>query len=152
MAEFGGESAPWKFFMGERGYERPDKIVFYPDTPDQLRRLIPRLRALLPRRGLHGLAHAGSTAAMGLEPAGAAGLFVGADPGFIPPSWRVYRSHCAAWAGLNAEYLDSLPGGKAGWYRRMNLSLVHEGPAFLAPPRARDAFVRGQWRSMHRSG
>src|SRR5437879_11304579 len=64
----------WKFFDGPTGYERPDKIVVFADSPLQLRRLIKEIRPLLPATGLHSMRHAAPAAAYGFEKDGLRGL------------------------------------------------------------------------------
>lgn len=149
MERFAYSDTPWKFYMGDGGYERPDKIIFYTSSTPRLKKIIAQLRPLLPVRGLHVLGHAVSTGDFGLEQPGRKGLYIGADPRFIEPSWRAYRSHCLVWADSNAEYLMTLPGGRASWFQRMNLSMDHEGPASLSPRRKDIPYVRRYWRFMH---
>lgn len=146
MVAFHGEPIRWKFFFGKRGYERPDKIVFYPLDRDRVR-LVRRLRALLDGTSFHTLGHAASTVETGLEPKGAEGLFVGVDPVFLKISWRAYRAACFAWLGVNRAYVESLRGGLEAWLRVMNLSLGHEGPLSFQP-KTDPKLIRRYWRQI----
>jgi len=59
--------------------------------------------------------------------------------------WEFYRKVCLAWAKLNGEYLDGLPGGKAAWLRRMNISRTQKGPLMPYPPARDIAYMRRFW-------
>lgn len=138
----------WKFFMGPSGYDRPDKIVFYGRTVAHLRRIVRKVRPLLPKSGFHELHHTGSTVDLGLEKPGMKGMYVGLDLPFRE-SWRFYRSFCVAWANWNEAYLASQRGGRARWFARMNLSERHEGPLSLEPPASDVAHVKRYWKLIH---
>ncbi len=142
---FPGSSRHWKFFLGPTNFERPDKIVFYFDTVGEMRSAVPRVRKVIARMAARPLHNARSTAGL-FEPPGARGLYVASDPNFLRTSWRFYRVLAVAWAAKNAAYLRSLPGGEARWYRRMNLSRRHEGPAALRPTAKDLTYVRRYWR------
>ena len=144
---FQSDPIKWKFYFHPGGgYERPDKIVFYPSSRRQLIRLIRKLRALLEGCAFHPLAHAASTADLGLEPPESSGLFVGSDPCFLSLSWRAYRAICFAWLELNQAYIDQLKGGRRGWLRKMNFSEEHEGPRSLQPDHHHQKYVKEYWR------
>lgn len=145
---FGHAAFPWKFYAAPDGYERPDKIVFYPGTPDRLAALIEPLRDQLAGCSSHPIRHAARTDELNLEAQPAGGLYVGSDPTFLDQSWRVYRTLAIAWAHINADYLHSLRGGLGRWLERMNLASTHEGPAALVPDPRDRRYVRRYWRMM----
>lgn len=135
----------WKYYSAPKGYERPDKIVFYFGSGSELKKFVKKIRPWLPKSGFHHLSHTASTSEMGIEKKGQKGIHVGMDPP-IGESWRMYRSHCIAWANINEEYLATVKGGKMGWYRRMNLSLTHEGPYSLNPSIKDIKHVQKYWK------
>jgi hypothetical protein len=140
---------PWKFHLcSHDAYTRPDKIVVYAGTPEELRDLIPRLREIVERHPTHGLSHAATPFELGLEEEPLEGLYVGLDPNFLAGvSWRYYRCIVSAWAELNADYLDELPrGGRARWLERMNLDAGHDGPATLEPSAEDAAYTHRYWK------
>lgn len=137
---------PWKFHTGKSHADRPDKIVLYPD-PAKLSSVVSLMRRLAAGSSFHEMTHAAPVAAYGLERAGEKGLYVGADPQFLrQASWRIYHCFLGAWAELNRDEIESLPGGRARWMRRMNLSLDHEGPRSLRPPRGDMKYVARYWK------
>lgn len=131
----------WKFYMAPTGYERPDKIVFYPAGRTDLQHLIRKLQPILRGGAGHPLRHACLPTDLGLASGREGMLYIGCDPRFLDESWRQYRSLVNAWANLNQDYLDQWPGGQEGWLAAMNLSARHEGPASLEP-KVDTAFVR----------
>ncbi|MBI4508143.1 MAG: hypothetical protein HY698_00820 [Deltaproteobacteria bacterium] len=147
ISAFEESKVTWKFYNASSGYERPDKIVFYTESPRKLRQLVRKLRGLLGRSRFHKMHHAATTHQMGLEGPTSAGLYVGCDPTFMPRlSFRMYRTICYAWAEQNRGYLARLPGGGERWFLRMNLSSKHEGPASLNPDPANIRYVKRYWR------
>jgi hypothetical protein len=138
----------WKFCMGEGGYQRPDKIMFYYRSIKELTFSIRSLRRCLKGCRFHELRHAAPIAEFGLGKAGEKGIYAGCDPSFLHKdcSWRMYRALCSAWASLNKDYLKGLPEGIAGWHERMNLSRRHEGPASLTPDARHFPYIRRYWK------
>lgn len=141
----------WKFYLYERGYERPDKIVFYAASPRKLRRLIARLRRAATGCGFHALRHAALPFEFGFEKSRRRGIYIGCDPMFLKTSWRLYRTLCWAWTKVNESYLKNLPEGREGWFQKMNLSLVHEGPASLDPDPSDIPYIRRYWRVVNKA-
>jgi len=137
----------WKFYLGSTGYRRPDKIIFYARDLRHLGSLIQRLRPLIRGYGYHALRFAAVPSELGLERRPLGGLFVGCDPRFLKTSWRTYRGFCEMWAAKNRERLES-SGGETAWFRRMNLSTEHEGPATLHPATLDRTFIVRNWRTI----
>jgi len=139
----------WKFYspLDNLFYERPDKIAFYCPSRRAIKTLISYLRHTLKGSAYHPLRHAARTSRYGLELVGSRGLYVGLDPLFLKGvSWRSYRALAISWAKVNPDHLEGLPGGSAGWLRRMNLTLSHEGPRTLTPQDSDIPFIRRYWR------
>lgn len=135
----------FKFYVGPAAFDRPDKLILYGVHPKELRALVAFGRKALPSRGFHRLHHAVSTAELGLEPESCRGIYVGLDPP-VGASWRTYRIVCLAWAAAHLEKSVRLPGGRTAWFRRMNVSLDHEGPHSTSPDPRNIPFVRRTWR------
>jgi hypothetical protein len=143
---FSSDNMSWKFFLAPKGFARPDKIVFYPRTRRELSRLVKKLAKEISKRSLHDLRHAALAEEFGLARIGLRGIYLGMDPAFLPMSWRMYRCICAACAERNVGYLQSLPGGRERWFRRMNLSTRHEGPATLRPSLRDIRYIQKYWK------
>src|SRR5262249_8515114 len=138
-------SCAWKFFLARGGYQRPDKIVFYPRTRRELARLVPAVRALMPPHGFHELRHAAPTHVFALERPEQAGVDMGLDPTFLRATGRLYRAVCTTWAARHRRHVSALAGGTDRWFARMNLSAAHEGPASLDPRASDLRYVRRYW-------
>lgn len=145
IEELAGGSLRWKFFHDTEEWERPDKLVFYPSSPDELQKVVSMLERHSAGKETHNLRHTAPSVALGFGREDN-GVFLGCDPSFLRHSWRFYRTLVIAWADLNAEYLESLPrGGMHRWMERMNIASQHEGPAKLRPPSEDEAYVRRYW-------
>ena len=150
--EWGNEDIKWKFYLERNsfhkpGYGRPDKIIIYPKTNEQLKDLIVESRKLLKGRKVHNLSHVAKPSIYGLEKHSLDGIYLGSDPLFLDNcSWRYYRTYVNAWSMINKK---SIPLNRMELLlKELNFATDHEGPLDLIPQNIDQKKVQALWRSI----
>ncbi len=138
----------WKFSSDLKFFSRPDKIVIYADTSEELKKLIKIIRPRLQGKTFHSLNFAASTTEMKFEKKHK-GMYVGADPTFLKHvSWRLFR-----W-GVNEGLIkpnlkNGLDKNTRDALNALNISVKHLGPKSLAPKSTNIKFIAEVWKAIH---
>lgn len=139
----------WKFCGNDANMSRPDKIVVYFVNLAEMKAKLPVLRSCLEGAQFHKISHCASTAELGLEARTANGIFVGADPSFLPGiSWRFYRWAVISSIELNKKFWKGRKAGISGAFRLFNLSTQHEGPVKFKTSKRAETKIKELWQEI----